>query len=153
METLSVSLDIISLSWSFAPTFVLPSDSFLNYFYLYLFSSIHLHPSSYGHGQARVACLGTPVADQSLGDGGVPQTRSSITLCPRMSNFLFPHISSSTSPHHGIPKMASSRANDKGDDDETVVEQSRAQSARFSQAGHDNRQPGTFCSSCLMMAG
>ena len=62
------------------------------------FSSIHLHPSPSGHGQARVACLGTPVADQSLGDGGVPQTRSSITLCPPMSNFLFPHISSSTSP-------------------------------------------------------
>ena len=31
------------------------------------------------------------MSDQSVGDGGVPQTLSSITLCPPMSNFLFPH--------------------------------------------------------------
>ena len=47
--------------------------------------------SSSGPGQARVACLGTTVADRSPGDAALPQTHSSITLCPPMSNFLFPH--------------------------------------------------------------
>ena len=47
---------------------------------------------------------------RSPGDSGVPQTRSSIKLCPPMSNFLFPHrtiidiISGGVSLGSALPK-------------------------------------------------